>query len=214
MLWSNLQTLNYSVDKLAYRWRTRVGQPWTIQPSVHTTDPAPAVSHQEGSEGSSAVTSIHLIYAVDPCKKLVILNVWVSVSLPALNYMRVRTCSPLRKQASCTLHSFKHEWQKPAQEYASVSRMAHTTNLNSFHMLPKNCDRMPLTNKWVDCLASTEKARSSEQQLLCSPVCLGFSSAYRSPVLLTALNAASYRDPPLQQHAFTDLEPAASGEDL
>lgn len=73
---------------------------------------------------------------------------------------------------------------------------------------------MPLTNKWVDCLASTEKARSSEQQLLCSPVCLGFSSAYRSPVLLTALNAASYRDPPLQQHAFTDLEPAASGEDL
>lgn len=127
------------------------------KPSIHTTDPVPAVSNQESSEGSSAVTSIHLIYAVGPCEKLVVINVWFSVSLPALNYTRVRTCSPLHKQASCTLHSLRHKWQKPAQEYASVSRMAHTANLNSFHMLPKNCDRMPLTNKWVDCLASTEK---------------------------------------------------------
>jgi len=35
--------------------------------------------------------------------------------------------------------------------------MAPTANLNIFHMLPKNCDRMPLANKWGNCPTSTEQ---------------------------------------------------------
>lgn len=139
-----------------------------LQSSVYTNDPAPAVSNQESSEGLSVITAIHLIYIVGAHEKLVFINTHpstfsFSVSLQALKYIWVRTCSPLRKQASCTLHLLKHQWQKPAQEYASVSRMAHTANLNSFHMLPKNCDQMPLANKWGDCLAYTEKFHHAAQ---------------------------------------------------
>lgn len=159
------------------------------------------MNSQESNEGSSAIISIHPIYAVGAAEKLVLISIcpviFGSVSLQALNYLWVRTCLPLTKQARCTLHLLKCKLQKPTQEYASVSRMAHTANLNSFHMLPKNCDQMPLIHKWGDCLDSTEKGFIMQLQAT-APLFLGLPGLPQCPLLgmlLTGLNAASCQGP-------------------
>lgn len=73
-----------------------------LQSSVDTSDPAAAVSNQESIEGLTVITYVQLIYAVGAHEKLVFINThsvtfWFSVSLQALNYIWVRTCSPLPK---------------------------------------------------------------------------------------------------------------------
>ena len=73
-----------------------------LQSPVDTTDPAPAGSNQESSEGLSVIKSIHLIYAVGAHEKLVFIDThpltfWFSVSLQALTFIWVRTGSPLPK---------------------------------------------------------------------------------------------------------------------
>lgn len=58
----------------AYKWKTQTRQSWTVQSSTDTTDPAPAVSNQESSEGLSVITPSHLIRAVGAHEKPVFID--------------------------------------------------------------------------------------------------------------------------------------------